>query len=51
MEIKKSYDGKISDLEKALADSKKDSADRLAAKEASIRTLLVKGIFVFQSAS
>ena len=45
MEIKKSYDGKISDLEKALADSKKDSADRLAAKEASIRTLLVKGIF------
>ena len=28
-----------------LADSKKDSADRLAAKEASIRTLLVKGIF------
>ena len=33
MEIKKSYDGKISDLEKALADSKKDSADRLAAKE------------------
>ncbi len=44
-EIKKSYDGKISDLEKALADSKKDSADRLAAKEASIRTLLVKGIF------
>ena len=31
--------------EKALADSKKDSADRLAAKEASIRTLLVKGIF------
>ena len=35
MEIKKSYDGKISDLEKALAD----------AKEASIRTLLVKGIF------
>ena len=45
MEIKKSYDGKISDLEKALADSKKDSADRLTAKEASIRTLLVKGIF------
>ena len=40
MEIKKSYDGKISDLEKALADSKKDSADRLAAKEASIRTHL-----------
>lgn len=36
---------KISALEKALADSKKDSADRLAAKEASIRTLLVKGIF------
>ena len=44
MEIKKSYDGKISDLEKALADSKKDSADRLAAKEASIRTLLVQRV-------
>ena len=35
----------VPDLEEALADSKKDSADRLAAKEASIRTLLVKGIF------
>lgn len=32
-------------LEKALTDSKKGSADRLAAKEASIRALLVKDIF------
>lgn len=44
-EIKKSYDGKISDLEKALAKSQKDAADRLAAKETAIRTLLVRGIF------
>lgn len=44
-EIKKSYDGKISDLEKTLAGSKKNSADRLAAQKTSIHTLLIKGIF------
>lgn len=44
-EIKKSYDGKVSDLEKALAKSQKDAADKLAARDASIRNLLVKGIF------
>lgn len=44
-EIRKAYDGKVSELEKALAASRKDAAEKLAARDASIRTLLVKGIF------
>ena len=44
-EIKKAYDGKVSDLEKALANTQKEAADKLAARDASIRNLLVKGIF------
>lgn len=45
VEIKKAYDGKVSDLEKALANTQKEAADKLAARDASIRNLLVKGIF------